>query len=68
MTFHQETIEETMSEVLFHILRRTNKVNKRDQLAICQEYREWIRCIEKREFIPQDILCLNTSTFGKKFK
>ena len=41
MAFHQ-TIEETMSEVLCHMLKRTDKVKTEDQLAIGQEYREWI--------------------------
>ena len=66
MTFHH-SIEETLSEVICHILRRKDKLNTGDQLAIGQEYREWIQSIENRELVPQDILFLNTATFGKKF-
>ena len=39
MAFHQ-TIEETMSEVLCHMLKRADEVNVRDQLAIGQEYKD----------------------------
>ena len=62
------SIEETMSEVICHALRRTDQLNTEDQLAVGQEYREWIQGIENRELIPQDILFINTSTFGKKFQ
>tara|TARA_B100001029_G_scaffold136597_1_gene115574 strand:- start:441 stop:644 length:204 start_codon:yes stop_codon:yes gene_type:complete len=67
MAFNQP-VEETMSEVICHMLKRTDKVNIGDQLAIGQEYREWIKCIKNRELVPQNILFINTSTFGKKFK
>ena len=67
MAFHQP-VEETMSEVICHMLKRTEEVNNGDQLAIGQEYREWIKCIKNRELVPQNILFINTSTFGKKFK
>ena len=67
MAFNQP-VEETMSEVICHMLKRTDKVNIGDQLAIGQEYREWIKCIENRELVPQDILFINTSTFGKNLQ
>ena len=67
MTFHQP-VEETMSEVICHMLKRTEKVNIGDQLAIGQEYREWIQCIKDKELVPQNILFINTATFGGKFK
>ena len=67
MAFHQP-VEETMTEVICHMLKRTDKVSTADQLAIGQEYREWIKCIKNRNLIPQDILFLNSSTFGKKFQ
>ena len=67
MAFHQP-VEETMSEVICHMLKRTERINIGDQLAIGQEYREWIECIKNRELVPQNILFINTSTFGKKFK
>ena len=57
-----------MSEVICHALRRTDQLNTGDQLAIGQEYREWIQCVKNRELIPQDFLFINTSTFGKKFQ
>tara|TARA_B100001029_G_C14831815_1_gene323420 strand:+ start:425 stop:643 length:219 start_codon:yes stop_codon:yes gene_type:complete len=63
MAFHQ-AVEETMSEVICHMLKRTDKISTEDQLAIGQEYREWIKCIKDREIVPQDILFINTSTFG----
>tara|TARA_B100000579_G_scaffold304257_1_gene254094 strand:+ start:1800 stop:1955 length:156 start_codon:yes stop_codon:yes gene_type:complete len=37
------SIEPTMSEVICHAFRRTDKLNTGDQLAIGQEYREWIK-------------------------
>jgi len=55
MAFHQP-VEETISEVICHMLRRTDIVNTQDQLAIGQEYKEWIECIKSRELIPQNIL------------
>ena len=67
MAFHQP-VEETMSEVICHMLKRADKVNIGDQLAIGQEYKEWIKCIKDRELVPQNILFINTSTFGKEFK
>ena len=67
MAFHQ-TVEETMSEVICHMLQRTDKVSIRDQLAIGQEYKEWIKCIKNKELVPQNILFINTSTFGKNYQ
>ena len=42
MAFHQ-SVEETMSELICHMPKRTDKLNTGDQLAIYQGYREWIR-------------------------
>ncbi len=67
MALHQP-VEETISEVICHMLKRTDKVNTGDQLAIAQEYREWIKCIQKRELVPQNILFINTSNFRKKYQ
>ncbi len=67
MAFHQP-IEETMSEVICYMLKRTDKVNTSAQLAIGQEYREWIKCIKSKKLVPQNILFINTSTFGKKIQ
>ena len=62
------SIEETMSEVICHMLTRTDKVNTGDQLAIGQEYREWIKRIKNKDLVPQNILFINTSTFGKNIQ
>ena len=67
MAFHQ-SVEETMSDLICHMLKRTDHLNIVDQLAIGQEYREWIKCIKDREMISQDILLINTSTFKNKYK
>tara|TARA_B100001029_G_C14901127_1_gene360979 strand:- start:240 stop:443 length:204 start_codon:yes stop_codon:yes gene_type:complete len=67
MAFHQP-IEETMSEVICHMLKRTDEVAAGDQLAIGQEYREWIKCVKNKELVPQNILFINTSTFGRKYQ
>ena len=67
MAFHQPN-EEIMSEVICHMIKRTDEVNTGDQLAIGQEYREWIKCINNKELVPQNILFINTSTFGRKFQ
>ena len=55
MAFHQP-VEETMSEVICHMLKRTDEVNVGDQLAIGQEYREWIKCIKKGTCSTKDTL------------
>ncbi len=68
MAFHKDSIEDTMSEVICHILKRTDMVNTKDKIAIGQEYREWIQCINNKDLMPQNILCINTSTFGKTFQ
>ena len=64
MSFHQ-SVEETMSDLICHMLKRTDYLKTEDQLAIGQEYREWIKCIKDKGLVPQNILFLNTSTFGK---
>ena len=65
MAFHQP-VEEIMSEVICHMPRRADKVNTGDQLAIGQEYREWIKGIKDKELAPQNILFINTCIFGKE--
>ena len=67
MAFNR-SVEETMSDLICHMLKRTDHLNTGDQLAIGQEYREWIKCIKNNELVPQNILFLNTSTFGRKFQ
>ena len=64
------TLEAAIDKSLdaYNALKRTDQLNTGDQLAIGQEYREWIQCIKNRELIPQDILFINTSTFRKQFQ
>ena len=64
MAFHQ-SVEKTMLDLISHMLKRSDYLNAGDQLAIDQEYREWIRCIKNKDLVPQNILFINTSTFGK---
>ena len=67
MAFYQ-SVEETMSDLLCHMLKRTDQLNTGDQLAIGQEYREWIKCIKNKDLVPQNILFIDISTFGKNFQ
>ena len=59
----QEIIEDIMIDGLSHILKRTLKLNTRDQLAIAQEYKEWINCIAADDFTKQEILVIDEYTF-----
>ena len=52
-------IEEILIKGLSHILKRTVEVNAKDQLAIAQEYKEWINCISASDFSKQEILVIN---------
>ena len=67
MAFHQSVME-TMSDHISHMLKRTDYLNIGDQLAIGQEYREWIKCIKNKDLVPQNILFVNTSTFGQNIQ
>ncbi len=67
MAFHQSA-EETMSDFICHMIKRTDHLNAGDQLAIAREYREWIKCIKNKNLIPQNISFINTSTFGKNIQ
>ena len=58
MNKDKKIIEEILVKGLSHILRRTTEVNPGDQLAIAQEYREWINCISASDFSKQEILVL----------
>ena len=57
-------IEDILIKGLSHILKRTVEVSPRDQLAIAQEYKEWINCISASDFSKQEILILNKLTFS----
>ena len=63
MSYRKENIEETIVKGLSHILRRTIVVNSGDQLAIAQEYREWINCLSVEDFSKHEILVINKNTF-----
>ncbi len=59
----QKRIEAILVKGLSHILKRTVEVNSGDQLAIAQEYKEWINCISASDFSSQEILVIDKFTF-----
>ena len=59
----QKSIEDILVKGLSHILKRTVEVSPGDQLAIAQEYKEWINCISASDFSEQEILVLDKFTF-----
>ena len=59
-----KNIEDILVKGLSHILRRTVEVNAGDQLAIAQEYREWINCISASDFSKQEILVIDKYTLN----
>tara|TARA_Y100001968_G_scaffold221765_1_gene204599 strand:- start:240 stop:443 length:204 start_codon:yes stop_codon:yes gene_type:complete len=62
MSNKQKNIENILVEGLSHILKRTTVVNAGDQLAIAQEYKEWINCISASDFNKQEILIIDKYT------
>ena len=56
-------LEDILIDGLTHILKRSVKVNAGDQLAIAQEYKEWINCISASDFSKQEVLIIDKSTF-----
>ena len=60
----QKSIEDILIKGLSHILKRTVEVSPGDQLAIAQEYKEWINCISASDFSKQEILVLDKFTFS----
>tara|TARA_Y100001968_G_scaffold333060_1_gene393897 strand:+ start:2014 stop:2211 length:198 start_codon:yes stop_codon:yes gene_type:complete len=64
MKEEQKSIEEILVRGLSHILRRTVEVNPGDQLAIAQEYKEWINCISNSDFSKQEILVIDKFKFN----
>ena len=58
-----KSIEGLLIKGLSHILKRTAQVSPRDQLAIAQEYKEWINCISAKDFSEQEILIIDKLTF-----
>ena len=63
MKEEQKGIEDILVKGLSHILKRTVEVNPGDQLAIAQEYKEWINCISISDFSEQEILVIDKFTF-----
>ncbi len=59
----QSRIEDILIKGLSHILKRTVEVSAGDQLAIAQEYKEWINCISASDFSSQEILVIDKFTF-----
>ena len=63
MNKKQMKLENILVKGLSHILRRTIEINSGDQLAIAQEYKEWINCISESDFSKQEILVLEEKQF-----
>ena len=59
-----KSIEDILVKGLSHILKRTVEVNPGDQLAIAQEYKEWINCISSSDFSKQEILVMDRFRFS----
>ncbi len=57
-------LEDILVKGLSHVLRRTVEVSPENQLAIAQEYKEWINCISARDFLEQEILVIDKFTFS----
>ena len=63
MSQHNIQIEDTLLECISYILKRTLVLNADDQLAIFQEYKEWLNCISTRDFSEHEILVIDEYTF-----
>ena len=64
MNNNQKYIEDILVKGLSHILKRTIEVSPEDQLAIAQEYKEWINCISADDLSKQEILIIDKFTFN----
>ena len=62
MQEHQKNIEDILVKGLSHILKRAVDLCPGDQLAIAQEYKEWINCISPTDFSKQEILVMDKFT------
>ena len=60
----KKRIEDLLIKGLSDILKRTIEVSPRNQLAIAQEYKEWINCISSSDFSKQEILVIDKHTFN----
>ena len=63
MQENQDVIENILIKGLSYILKRTTKLGPKDQLAIAQEYKEWINCVSLSDFSKQEILVIDKFTF-----
>ena len=59
----QKRLEDILVKGLSHILKRTVELCPEDQLAIAQEYKEWINCISASDFSKHEILVIDRFTF-----
>ena len=58
-----KNLELILIKGLSYILKRSIVVNSGDQLAIAQEYKEWINCVSGNDFSKQEILIIDKFTF-----
>ena len=63
MQEEHKSIEDILVKGLSHIIKRTVDVCPGDQLAIAQEYKEWINCLSASDFSKQEILVIDKFTF-----
>ncbi len=63
MLEEQKSIEDILVKGLSNVLQRTLDVSPGDQLAIAQEYKEWINCISNSDFAEQEILVIDKIKF-----
>tara|TARA_B100000579_G_C22471449_1_gene683569 strand:+ start:397 stop:591 length:195 start_codon:yes stop_codon:yes gene_type:complete len=61
---NEKGIEDILINDLSNILKRTLVLSPRDQLAIAQEYKEWINCLSANDFSKQEILIIDKLTFS----
>ena len=64
MPKNQKRIEDILINGLSDILKRAVEVSPGDQLAIAQEYKDWINCISASDFSEQEILIIDKFTFS----
>ena len=56
---NNKSIEDILVRGLSEMLKRTVEVSPKDQLAIAQEYKEWINCLSSSDFSEQEILVID---------
>ena len=60
----KENIEDLISSSLTEILERSMSLDRKDQIAIYQEFEEWIRDDTKEEKFGLSIVQLNNEIFN----